>query len=171
MRRAAPLVALLLTAPAPAMAVADASGGEERSAAAPRITARGVGQVKLGMPFGELRDRGLVGRLRPGCELAPDQRIARLRSPLRGSVTFVDRKARRISVVGGARARGVGIGDRIPDIRDAYPRAKVDRSTEGTFGITLVRVPRNGGGRIQFAVPVDTGEIDIIAVPVVPFCE
>jgi hypothetical protein len=83
----------------------------------------------------------------------------------------VDRKAKQISVVGGARARGVRIGDRIRDIRDAYPRATVDRSTEGTFGITLVRVPKRGGGRIQFAVPVDTGEIDLIAVPVVAFCE
>jgi hypothetical protein len=141
------------------------------SAAVQRITAQGVGQIELGMRFGELREQRLVGKLRPGCELAPDQRIARLRSPLRGSVTFVDRKVRQISVVRGARARGVRVGDRIDDIRDAYPRARVDRSTEGMFGITLVRVPKRGGGKIQFSVPVDTGEIDLIAVPIVPFCE
>ena len=164
MRRAAlalPFVALLvsgLAAPA-------------ESAAVQRITAEGVGQIELGMRFDELRERHLVGKLRPGCELAPDQRIARLRSPLRGSVTFVDRKVRQISVVRGARARGVRVGDRIRDIRDAYPRARIDRSTEGMFGITLVRVPKRGGGKLQFSVPVDTGEIDLIAVPIVPFCE
>jgi hypothetical protein len=168
MRRAVPatlIAALAAAAPAEAMPVADVS------AALPRITAKGVGQVKLGMRFGELRQNRRVGRLRRGCELAPDERIARLRSPLRGAVTFVERKATRITVTRGAAARGVRIGDRIRDIRDAYPRARVDRSTEGMFGITLVKVPKRGGGRIQFSVPVESGEIDLIAVPVVRFCE
>jgi hypothetical protein len=164
MRRAS-LAALSAALAFAAMPVAGAS------ASVPRITAKGVGQVKLGMRFGELREKGLVGRLRRGCELAPDERVARLRSPLRGFATFVDRKVTGVAVTRGARARGVRIGDRIRDIRDAYPLAKIDRSTEGTFGITLVRVPKRGGGRIQFSVPVDTGEIDLIAVPVVPFCE
>src|SRR5919108_3322894 len=146
------------------------------SAAAPKkITKNGVGEVKLGMTFQELRDQGLVGKLRPGCELGgPNTRSARLRSPLRGTVDFTQstpRKVTNISIRRGARARGVKVGDRIRDIKDAYPKAKVNRSTEDVFGVWLVRVPRNGGGRITFSVPVDTKRIDLIGVPFIPFCE
>jgi hypothetical protein len=74
-------------------------------------------------------------------------------------------------ILGGARARGVKVGDRIRDVKDTYPRAKVDRSTEEVFGVWLVRVPRGGGGRIMFSVPVDTRRINRIGVPVTPFCE
>jgi hypothetical protein len=157
---------LTIAAPASAMPVAHV--------AAKKITRNGVGQVKLGMTFKELREKGLVGKLRPGCELGENTRSARLRSPLRGTVNFTQstpRKVTDISVRRGAKARGVGIGDRIRDIRDAFPRAKVDHSTEDVFGITLVRIPRNGGGRIQFSVPLDTRKIDLIAVPFIAFCE
>jgi hypothetical protein len=146
------------------------------SAAAPKkITKSGVGDVKLGMTFKELRDQGLVGKLRHGCELGgPNTRSARLRSPLRGTVDFTQttpRKVTNITIRRGARARGVKVGDRIRDIKDAYPKAKVIRSTEDVFGVWLVRVPRNGGGRITFSVPVDTKRIDLIGVPFIPFCE
>jgi hypothetical protein len=146
------------------------------SAAAPqKITRNGVGQVELGMTFQELRDEGLVGRLRPGCELGgPNTRSARLRSPLRGVVDFTQTNPRRvtnITILRGARARGVKVGDRIRDIKDAYPKAKVNRQTEDVFGVWLVRVPRGGGGRITFSVPVDTERIDRIGVPFIPFCE
>jgi hypothetical protein len=169
MRR--PLLAALaagavFAAPASAMPVANI--------AAKKVTADGVGQVKLGMTFAELREKRLVGKLRPGCELAENTRSARLRSPLRGTVNFTTstpRKVVDISVRRGARARGVKVGDRIRDIRDAFPRAKVDHSTEDVFGITLVRIPKNGGGRIQFSVPLDTRRIDLIAVPFIAFCE
>jgi hypothetical protein len=160
------VAALTITAPASAMPMA--------RIAAKKITRNGVGQVKLGMTFQELREKRLVGKLRPGCELAENTRSARLRSPLRGIVNFTQstpRKVTDISVRRGAKARGVGIGDRIRDIRDAFPRARVDHSTEDVFGITLVRIPRNGGGRIQFSVPLDTRRIDLIAVPFIAFCE
>ena len=39
------------------------------------------------------------------------------------------------------------------------------------FGVSLVRVPRNGGGRITLSVRVDTKRIDRIGVPFIPFCE
>jgi hypothetical protein len=159
---AAGVVALILALPA--------------SAAAPqKITRNGVGQVKLGMTFQELREQGLVGRLRHGCELGgPNTRTARLRSPLRGDVDFTQttpRKVTSITVRRGARARGVKVGDRIRDIKDAYPKAKVNRDTEEIFGIWLVRVPRNGGGRITFAIDADTRKITLIGVPFIPFCE
>jgi hypothetical protein len=146
------------------------------SALAPqKITRNGVGQVKRGMTFQELREAGLVGKLRPGCELGgPNTRSARLRSPLRGTVDFTrttPRKVTNISIRRGARARGVKVGDRLRDITDAYPKAKVNRDTEEVFGVWLVRVPRNGGGRITFSVDADTRRITLIGVPFIPFCE
>jgi hypothetical protein len=143
--------------------------------AAKRITADGVGQVKLGMTFKEARAKRLIGKLRPGCELGgPETRSARLRSPLRGFVNFTlttPREIDNILVTRGARARGVKVGDRIRDIKDAYPGAKVNKDTEETFGLWLVRVPRSAGGRITFSVPVATKRIDAIGVPFIPFCE
>jgi hypothetical protein len=140
-----------------------------------KITASGVGKVPLGASYRSLRASGLIGRVRPGCPLGgTDTRSARLKAPLKGSVDLTrsgPRKVRAITVTGGASARGVGVGDRLADIRAAFPKARVDRDTEETFRITLVRIPKNGGGRIQFAVDVDTRKITRIAVPAIQFCE
>jgi hypothetical protein len=153
--------------------VAPADGG--RASATPKITKSGVGGVKLGRRFRRLRAAGLVGRLRHGCELGgPNTRFARLRAPLKGSVDFTLTQPRRvtnISVTGGAKARGVGIGSTIAQIKAAFPKAKVDHSTEQVFGITLVKVPKNGGGRLQFSVPTATGKADVVGIPFIAFCE
>jgi hypothetical protein len=146
------------------------------SAAVPKkVTPAGVGQVKLGMTFRQLREKHLVGKLRHGCELGgPATRSARLRLPLRGVVNFTltnPRKATDITVTRGATARGVGIGDTIGDIKAAFPKAKVDHSTEDVFQFTLVRIPKSAGGRIQFTVPLATKKIDSIAVPRIAPCE
>ena len=158
-----------------AIAIGTASADVDRAPAAPKITAAGVGTVKIGKTHRRLRAQGLVGRIRPGCELGgPRTRSARLRAPLDGSVNYTLRSPRKVTDIiirGGAEARGVGIGDRIADIKDAFPKAKVDRSTEEVFGITLVKIPKKGGGRIQFAVDVDTKRIDLIGVPFIAFCE
>jgi hypothetical protein len=159
--------------------IAIAAGGalapaQTGQAAAKRITAAGVGAVKIGKTFQELRDDGLVGRLRKGCELAPNTRSARLLPPLKGSVNFTQSSPRRvanIAVRGGAKARGVGIGARIPRIKSAFPKARVDRSTEQVFGITLVKIPKNGGGRLQFTVSTTTKRTREIGIPFIAFCE
>jgi len=167
---------IVATATAGALAIGpSAAPGEAGRAAVKKITGAGVGQVKLGRTFRELRDAGLIGRLRPGCELSgPNTRFARLKAPLSGTVDFTrtsPRRAKRVTVRAGAKARGVGIGATIPQIQAAFPKAKVDHSTEPLFGITLVRIPEDGGGRIQFAVDVDTGKTTRIAVPRLAFCE
>ena len=81
------------------------------------------------------------------------------------------RKVTDITIRGGAKARGVGIGATIPQIKAAFPKAKVDHSTEDVFGLTLVRIPKGGGGRIKFAVDVDTHKVTLIGVPIIAFCE
>jgi hypothetical protein len=149
--------------------------GDSRDAAAKRITAAGVGQVKLGRTHRALRAAGLVGRLREGCPLgAGKPRSARLKAPLQGFVDYSLRAPRRvtgIAIRGGAKARGVGVGATIPQIKAAFPKARVIRQTEEVFGVTLVQIPRSGGGRLSFAVDVDTKKVTLIGVPSIPFCE
>ena len=144
------------------------------TASVAKITPKGVGAVKLGATNTKLRQRHLIGRLHRGCPLAPNTRSARLLKPLKGSVDFNRKTPRRVAdivVTGGAKARGVGIGATISDIQNAFPSAIIDHSTEPTFKLTLVRIPRNGGGRIQFAVPKSTHRVSLIGVPFIPFCE
>jgi hypothetical protein len=157
-----------------ALAPAAAPGDAGRTALV-KITRTGVGQVKLGKTFRQVRDAGLVGRLRPGCELSgPGVRFANLKAPLSGTVDFTrtaPRRVKRVTVRGGAAARGVGIGATISQIKTAFPKAKVDHTTETLFRLTLVKIPKDGGGRIQFAVDVDTHKTTMIAVPRFAFCE
>ena len=164
------LLATALTATIALAALAGAQGNEPQ-----KITREGVGKLRVGMTHEKARELGLVGRKRPGSELAgPDTRSARLKPPLEGSVNLTKsapRKIRDITVKGGAEARGVGIGDRIRDIKDAYPKAKVDHSTDETFLLTLVRIPRDGGGKIVFGVSTETKRITLIGVPYIAFCE
>jgi hypothetical protein len=140
-----------------------------------KITAKGVGQVKLGSTAAKLRNRGLIGRLRRGCQLeGPKARYANLRSPLKGTVEFTRTSTRRVNfihVLGGARARGVRVGDKLADITAAFPKRRIIRATEQTFGFTRVKIPRNGGGPMDFAVRVSTGRITSINVPRIKLCD
>lgn len=180
-RRVAGACATLACATGLAVPVVDVASARPHTstaaaaAAAARITPAGVDGVKLGETYAQLRAGHLVGRIGKGCELAgPNARSASLRAPLKGSVDFTmttPRKVVDISIRGGATARGVGIGATIPQIKAAYPKAKVDHSTDHTFAVTLVRIPRNGGGRLQFAVDTMTHRVVIIGVPAIPFCE
>lgn len=159
------------------LAGAAAAPAETGSAAATiRITPSGVDGVKLGATHAALRAKGLVGPMRRGCELAgPNTRAAALRAPLKGSVELTMRAPRRVRTItirgGTATARGVGVGDTAADIRAAFPKAKFDHSTDDTFRITLVRVPKRGGGRLQFAVGTTSGKVELIGIPAIPFCE
>jgi hypothetical protein len=143
-------------------------GPAAATAAAPqKITGKGVGQVKLGKTFQQLRDKHLVGKLRDGCELSgPNTKFAKLRSPLRGTVDWS-----RTVTGGSAAARGVRIGDKLANIKAAFPKAKVDHAAEPIFGITLVKIPKNGGGRMWFGIPTDTKKIAMIGVPNLSFCD
>jgi hypothetical protein len=145
------------------------------AAATERITAAGVGGVRLGRTYRSLRAAGRLGKVGPGCELGgPRTRSAPLRAPLAGSVDLsfgAPRRVAAITVRGGATARGVGIGASIARIRAAFPRAVVDHGGEDVFGLTFVRVPKSGGGRIEFAVDVQTKRVTLIGVPRIPLCE
>ena len=143
------------------------------STADKKLTAKGVGQIKLGAAAGTLQDAGLIGGLKPGCELqSPAVRFAKLRAPLKGTVDVgPGGKVRAINIRGGAAARGVGIGDTLADITAAFPKRKVIHASEPIFGFTRVKIPKNGGGRMDFVVPVATGKIRSIHVPRVTICD
>jgi hypothetical protein len=140
-----------------------------------RVTPAGVGAVKLGATYTALRAAGLLGKVGPGCELAgPRTRSAPLRAPLRGSADLTlgaPRRVARIVVDRGAAARGVGIGATAAAIRTAFPKVVLDHGTEATFGIAIARVPKSGGGRIEFAVDAKTKRVTLIGVPAIGFCE
>lgn len=173
-RRLASRLALLACAGGLTLGAATAPAGIG-IAVAPKITASGVGAVKVGATYQSLRAAHLIGRLRMGCELAgPRARAARLAAPVKGGVTFTlhsPRKVANISVTGGAKARGVGVGATIAQIKAAFPKAVVDHSTDGTFALTLVRIPKGGGGRLEFGVETSTHKASVIGVPAIAFCD
>jgi hypothetical protein len=172
------LGATVALAGAGAIALASTTAPAQTGSAAAKtkkITRRGVDGVKLGKRHGRLRAKRRVGKLRPGCELAgPGTHSARLRAPLKGTVDYRKSsppRVRSVTITGGATARGVGVGDTLADVKDAFRKAKVIKDTEEVFQIWLVRIPKRGGGRMAFAVDPDTREVRLIGVPVIPFCE
>jgi hypothetical protein len=145
---------------------------------AQKITRHGVGEVELGNTHKSLRRRDLVGKLRHGCNLGgPNTRSARLKAPLEGSVDYTLHNPRRvtnITITEGGAAKGVGIGDSIRDIKHTFPHARVDHSTDRTFGLTLVSVPREHGNTPRFTFAVSTGHhhhVKLIGIPFIAFCE
>lgn len=157
------------------LAVVLGSSGALALAAPKRITPSGVGAVKLGKTYTSLRVAGLLGKVTPGCELAgPNTRSAPLRAPLKGSIDLSTTSPSRVRIIivrGGAAARGVGIGATAAAIRRAFPAVRFDRSTEATFRITIARVPKSGGGRLEFALDTTTKKVTLIGIPAIPFCE
>jgi hypothetical protein len=168
------LIALLAaTVTAGVVAVASSAGTNPPAA---KISPVRVDGVHLGDTHADLRARGKVGNIRPGCELGgPQTRSARLRAPLQGSVNYTLNSPRRvdsITVRGGARARGVGIGAKIPAIKAKFPNATIDHSTDQVFQLTLVKTPkRPSGGQITFGVSTQTKRTTVIGVPFIAFCE
>ena len=143
-------------------------------AVGPQITGKGAGHVKLGAKASKLRQAGLIGHLRHGCELAPHTRAAKLKAPLQGVVNFSvtsPRRAENIFIRGGAKASGVGIGSRKHAIKAAFPHVKFDHGTEDVFGITLAKIPKSDGGKFQIAVDVGNKKVTAFGVPFIAFCE
>ena len=172
------LLALLAAAVvAGALALASSAAPPAGDAAAAVITPTRVDGVHLGDTHTDLRARGKVGKIGPGCELSgANTRSARLLTPLKGSVDYTlsnPRKVRFIAITGGARARGVGIGATIAQIKAKFPNATVNHKTDEIFQLTLVRTPKrpNSRGRITFGVSTQTHKTKIIGVPGIPFCE
>jgi|SRR3954447_1686553 len=158
-----------------AAATADVSDTDHPGAQ--RITADGVGAVELGATHRSLHERGLVGKLHHGCELGgPSTRSANLKGPLEGSVDYTQNNPRRavnITLTEGGTAHGVGIGDSIKDIKQEFPRAKVNHGTDRTFRLTLVSIPKKHSNktRYTFGVSTKSHHVKVIGIPFVAICD
>jgi hypothetical protein len=159
----------------PAAAAGGEFGESTEGLRAPIVSSRGVGAIHLGDTVRSLHRRHLIGRLRPGCELDPGQRVARLRSPLRGFAVFShpNTRVRSITVRSGAEtARGVGIGTSPAEAQELYPNADYDPpGTVQPFAEGFVWVNDSQSPRMTFTVDADTHVISQLSVPAPSFCE
>jgi len=167
-RRRVALAGALLVAAAPA------------SAAAPGqiLTERGVRGLTLGRTLAAVRGDGLVGRLRPGCELAsPRQWFGPLRPPLTGFATFSGRAAAsRLQALdiraGAVTACGIGIGSTARQVLRAHPAARERNSRPGDpLQFTAIVIARGGKDRMWFDLTRRGGTVRTISVPGPQFCE
>jgi hypothetical protein len=174
-RKLARAAAAVAVTGAIAVGATSAPAADVAPAGATTITYRGVGGVKIGRTYTDLRKRNLIGKLIQGCELAgPNARSAVLKKPLVGSVDFSfssPRKVETITLAGGATAKGVGVGDKIAAIKAKFPHAVVDHSTDSVFELTIVRVPKADGGKFEFGVDTHTKKVSAIGIPTIAFCE
>ncbi|HEY1538989.1 MAG TPA: hypothetical protein VGF63_06300 [Solirubrobacteraceae bacterium] len=170
-----PLLASLVAIVALALGGGVAAGVTTKAKPKPKITAAGVGLVNIGATYSELRAAHLIGATSAGCQLAgPTARSAKLLAPVRGTASLTltaPRKIQTITVRGGATAHGVAIGAPLAKVTKAFPKAVADHSTDAMFGVTLLKVPQNGGGKLQFAVSTKTGKVTIIGIPSIALCD
>ena len=150
-----------------------ALGPAATAAAPPKIKPAGVGQVKLGMTFKQLRQKHLVGKLHKGtCDAAGPNAspFARLRSPLSGQANFtrsVPHKLTDISIRGGARARGVGVGDSLAKVKARF----LKRQIRHDLGLIFVDIRKTSNIKEQFILDQGTRKVSVIGVPFVALCE
>ena len=144
------------------------------AAAAPgaaKITGAGVDGVKVGASYTALRNAHKLAKATRGCELAgPQARSAKLRAPLKGSVDLTisrPRKVDTITVTGGARANGVGVGATLATVKGAFAHEKVRH----VLGVTIVRVPKADGGPFELSLGAAGKHVDSIGIPHLAFCE
>jgi hypothetical protein len=138
---------------------------------AAKISGAGVDGVKVGASYTSLRLAHKIAKATRGCELAgPQARSAELLAPLKGSVDLTitrPRKVDTITVTGGAKAKGVGVGSTRAAVKRAFPRAKFRR----VLGFSLARVPKSEGGRFEFLLGTNGKKVQLIGIPHVAFCE
>lgn len=143
--------------------------------ASPFITPHRVGGLRLGATSKALQRRGLIGRIRRGCELDPGQQVAPLRAPLRGWAVFQtgQRGLLAFTVEGGAEtARHVGIGSTASEAREAYPDALYEApGTVKPFAEGFLWVPSLSKPKLTMTIEPGTRQVEAISVPSPNFCE
>ena len=156
-------------------AVTVSSAAAALAAKAPVVTTSGVGAVRLGATPAALRQKGLIGSLRKGCELDPGQRVAPLRAPLRGWATFGSsgRGLTQLTIEGGGEtARHIAIGSSASEARAAYPDALYQApGTADPFAQGFLWIPSLTHPKMTFVVEPGSRKVEAIAVPAPAFCE
>jgi hypothetical protein len=144
-------------------------------ASTPIITPSGVGALQLGATVKSLRQRGLIGGLRKGCELDPGQRVAPLRAPLSGWAIFGGGGGRlaSLTIEGGAEtAHGIGVGSTAAEARASYPSGEwLSPQKMYPLPVGLLWVNGYRHPKLSFLVNPSTYRVESIAVPSPNFCE
>lgn len=139
------------------------------------VTTSGVGALRLGAAPAALRQQGLIGNLREGCELEPGQRVAPLRAPLRGWAIFAahGHGLTGLTIEGGAEtARHVAIGSTAAEARAAYPQAVYKApGTAKPFAQGFLWIPNVTHPKMTFIVEPGSRTVEAITVPAPAFCE
>ena len=139
------------------------------------ITPTVVGAVRLGAAAKSLHRKGLIGRLRSGCELDPGQRVAPLRSPLQGWVVFErgHKGLAAFTVEAGAETnRHIGIGATASEARKAYPDAPYEApGAVKPFAEGFLWVPNPSKPKLTLIIEPGTRQVEAISVPSPNFCE
>jgi hypothetical protein len=134
-----------------------------------------VGELEVGDTIRSLHRRKLIGPLRPGCELDPGQRFARLKAPLNGVAIFFHGGKRLSSIVvegGGETAAGIRVGSSVREAREAYPKAEYDPpGSMEPFVEGFLWVNRASNPRMTFLIAPHSNRVLSISVPSVNFCE
>lgn len=135
----------------------------------------GVGQLRLGAKAKTLHDKGLIGKVGPGCELAPGERAARLSPPLGGTAIFFHPNNRLSSIIitkGARTRRHIRIGSPLAHVLNRYPHATYMTPAQmSPFNVGMVTVPFHGHTVMSFLTSAATNRVIQIDIPLASFCE
>jgi hypothetical protein len=172
-------IAASLTALVGALAWTGSSGAVSYAPAPPQPTVLvkpgQAGDLRLGDTIASLSERKLIGGLKPGCELDPGQRVAKLKPPLKGWALFFHGGKRLSSIVvegGGETAAGIAVGSTVKAAKAAYPKAEYDRPgslepfPQGFLWVNNSRKPK-----MTFLVEQKHNRVSSINLPSPNFCE
>jgi hypothetical protein len=145
------------------------------AAAAPFITSQGVGALRIGATVKTLHQKHLIKRLRKGCELDPGQRVAPLRSPLKGWAIFAGGKSRLSAVTieaGAETKKHIKVGSTAKAARAAYPQALFQApGTVEPFPVGFLWIPNLNHPRISMIIKPNSLRVESISVPAPNICE
>lgn len=134
-----------------------------------------VGGIHLSETIASLSERKLIGGLKPGCELDPGQRVAKLKPPLKGTAIFFHggKRLSSLTIEGGAEtAKGIAVGSTVAKARKAYPNARYDRpGSAEPFVEGFLWVNRPSNPKMTFVIEPHSKRVEAIDLPSPSFCE
>lgn len=134
---------------------------------APTLSVVGLGRLKIGIRLEDAQKSRLVGKDRPGCELAgPGERIAPLIGSAQGFAYFFDGILQAISITSGATTpEGISVGATVADVQRTYgQRFRVAVDVDSVFEAIFVRVERQNRPIYGMTANLETNRIESLSV-------
>jgi hypothetical protein len=158
-----------------AVAWTGSSGAVSNAPVLPIVKPGQAGDLRLGDTIASLSERKLIGGLKPGCELDPGQRVAKLKPPLKGFAIFFHGGKRLSSIVvegGAATAKGIAVGSTAKEAKTAYPNAEYDRpGSVEPFAEGFLWVNNSRNPKMTFLIQQKSNRVLSINLPSPNFCE